>query len=587
MGPLGNLCRKPAQPNTTVTQPTADTQVQKPSPSPPPPGMAEQLQPPFNNADPATAADPRERERCAELMLAYIYSNLPNCPLYDGTRFTALAASRGADRLSRLPHDVLRNVIARLPVKDAARTAVLSSRWRALWRSTPLVLADIHLLPKAQALRPKPSNSPAVTAAVSRILEAHPGPFACVHLICSQMDGYRARLARWLQLLAAKGAQDLVLVNRPWPLDVPLPATLFTVTTLTRLHVGVWKLPGTAALRGASFPRLRELGLYFVEMEQGLVDSLVARSPVLEVLNIVGCINGGLRLRLVSQSLRCVQICGSVLEDIAVVKAPRLERLILIESCKIARGLCTRLRIVDAPKLHIFGYLEPGQVLEVGETVIMVVHLQSLHWFSYQILSTDDSLNCVMFLLEFVKFQPGIKASASAMLTSVKILTLNVRFGVRNDVKMVPTFLKCFPNAERLHIVSEKGDYEAGSARLNLNFWKLVKPTENIKSCIKVFSYKEFRGELGEVAFLKFFFRNARVLSTASVSMANPSFTSFSMDEATHKAQEASKKMASSYCEVVLLGSTGPEGGKPWSFKTGTDYSFEDPFSVVHIRHNA
>ena len=59
-----------------------------------------------------------------------------------------------------------------------------------------------------------------------------------------------------------------------------------------------------------------------------------------------------------------------------------------------------------------------------------------------------------MFLPEFVKFQPGINArSASAMLTSVKILTLNVRFGVRNDVKMVPTFLRCFPKAERLHIM--------------------------------------------------------------------------------------------------------------------------------------
>nr|BAK06516.1 predicted protein [Hordeum vulgare subsp. vulgare] len=505
--------------------------------------MAEQLQPPFNNADPATAADPRERERCAELMLAYIYSNLPNCPLYDGTRFTALAASRGADRLSRLPHDVLRNVIARLPVKDAARTAVLSSRWRALWRSTPLVLADIHLLPKAQALRPKPSNSPAVTAAVSRILEAHPGPFACVHLICSQMDGYRARLARWLQLLAAKGAQDLVLVNRPWPLDVPLPATLFTVTTLTRLHVGVWKLPGTAALRGASFPRLRELGLYFVEMEQGLVDSLVARSPVLEVLNIVGCINGGLRLRLVSQSLRCVQICGSVLEDIAVVKAPRLERLILIESCKIARGLCTRLRIVDAPKLHIFGYLEPGQVLEVGETVIM----------------------------------PGIKASASAMLTSVKILTLNVRFGVRNDVKMVPTFLKCFPNAERLHIVSDECDKSTGE-HLTVKFWEESGPIENVVSRVNVMTFREFKGDRGEVGFLEYVFRSARVMEMVAIFMANPSSTPFSEDEAFVKAQYSARNIASKSCKKCIIWSSHP--AVAWSLKIGADFSFEDPFTV-------
>ncbi|KAE8801977.1 putative FBD-associated F-box protein [Hordeum vulgare] len=197
------------------------------------------------------------------------------------------------------------------------------------WLSTPLVLADAHLLLEGCGWPPAPAaSSPAVTAAVSSVLEVHPGPFRCVHLVRTRMNARRAQLARWLQLLAAKGVQDLVLVNRPWPRDVPLPATLFTtVTTLTRLYLGMWTLPGTAALRGASFPHLRELGLGCVEMEQGVVDALVARSPALETLNILGC--KGLRLRLVSQSLRCVQISFSRMEDVAVVKAPLLERLII------------------------------------------------------------------------------------------------------------------------------------------------------------------------------------------------------------------------------------------------------------------
>uniref|UniRef100_M8BYG5 F-box/LRR-repeat protein 15/At3g58940/PEG3-like LRR domain-containing protein n=1 Tax=Aegilops tauschii TaxID=37682 RepID=M8BYG5_AEGTA len=150
-------------------------------------------------------------------------------------------------------------------------------------------------------------------------------------------------------------------------------------------------------------------------MEHDAIESLVARSPVLEILNIEGW-RTELCLRLVSQSLRCVQICSSVMESITMAKAPCLERL--IPSGRVGRG-AFRVRIVDAPKLHTFGFLEPGQVLEVGKTAIM----------------------------------PGIKASTSTMLTTVKILSLNVRFGVRSDVKMVPTFLKCFPNMERLHIM--------------------------------------------------------------------------------------------------------------------------------------
>ncbi|KAM3372539.1 hypothetical protein ACQJBY_019433 [Aegilops geniculata] len=516
--------------------------------------MAEQEHPPFANVDPATAADarrqgrdPRKLDQAAENVLSYIYATLPSFPVYPGTRLPALAASPdGVDRISRLPDKPLRNIVARLPVKDAARTAVLSSRWRALWPSTPLVLIDSFLLPKGQGFRPTPANSPALTAAISDILEAHPGPFRCIHLVCTQ-SAYQNQLARWLQLLAAKAVQDLVLVNRPWPRDVPLPPTLFAITTLTRLYLGLWKLPDTAALRGASFPHLRELGLCSVEMEHGVVDSLVARSPVLEVLNILGCING-LRLRLLSQSLPCLQISCSKMEHIAVVKSPCLERLILFGSGEIARGLCIRLKIGDVPMLHAFGYLDPGQVLQVRDTIIM----------------------------------PGI-ASTSTMVRSVKILSLNVRFGVRNEVKMVPNFLRCFPNAERLHILSEKCHKPTGN-HLSLKFWEESGPIENVLSRINVMSIREFRGDPGEVGFLEFFFQNARALKTASVSMANPSFTPFSTEEAYAKVKYCYRNKASKSCQMAVIGSTGPSGGEVWRFKDGADFSFHDPFSQVEVR---
>ncbi|SPT15866.1 unnamed protein product [Triticum aestivum] len=280
-------------------------------------------------------------------------------------------------------------------------------------------------------------------------------------------------------------------------------------------------------------------------MEHGFVDSLVARSPVLEVLNIVGYIKCGLRLRLVSQSLRCIQICGSVLENIAVVKAPCLERLILSSPYTPNRGLCARLRIVDAPKLHTFGYLEPGQVLEVHGTVIM----------------------------------PGIKPSENAMLTGVKILSLEVRFGVRNDVKMVPTFLKCFPNAERLHIVSKKCDEPTGEP-LTVKFWEESGPIENVVSRINLMTFREFKGDRGEVGFLEFVFKSARALEMVAIFMANPSFTPFSMDEALVKAQYSARNLASKSCKKCIIWSSRPEGGDPWSLRVGADFSFEDPFTV-------
>ena len=61
--------------------------------------------------------------------------------------------------------------------------------------------------------------------------------------------------------------------------------------------------------------------------------------------------------------------------------------------------------------------------------------------------------------------------------------------------------------------------------------------------------------------------------------MANPSFTPFSVAVAFSKLKEASEVIRC--CQVLLLKSAGPEGGKAWSFKEGSDFSCEDPFSTV------
>ena len=79
-------------------------------------------------------------------------------------------------------------------------------------------------------------------------------------------------------------------------------------------------------------------------------------------------------LRLVSQSLRCVHIVECRFEEIVVVDAPRLERLIYSGGWPLD-GDCTKVKIGHAPKLHLLGYLHAGDhVLEVGKTVVKVTH---------------------------------------------------------------------------------------------------------------------------------------------------------------------------------------------------------------------
>jgi hypothetical protein len=99
---------------------------------------------------------------------------------------------------------------------------------------------------------------------------------------------------------------------------------------------------------------------------------LLDRSPVLEVLTIIAS-KRDVSLCLVSHSLRCLQLGMSSLGDIAVADAPRLERLFLLRTRHIGGNKSSRIKIGNAPNLHMLGYWPPGQhELQIGDTIIEV-----------------------------------------------------------------------------------------------------------------------------------------------------------------------------------------------------------------------
>ncbi|OEL18904.1 hypothetical protein BAE44_0020077 [Dichanthelium oligosanthes] len=111
-----------------------------------------------------------------------------------------------------------------------------------------------------------------------------------------------------------------------------------------------------------------ELVLGAIALEDRDLEFLLAASPVLEILAIVGSVQK-LNACLSSHSLRCAQFCLVIIEEVAVVDAPSLQRLFIWQCLNQRRG--GRVKIGQAPRLSMLGYLEPGvHMLEIGNTII-------------------------------------------------------------------------------------------------------------------------------------------------------------------------------------------------------------------------
>ncbi|KAE8799103.1 F-box/FBD/LRR-repeat protein [Hordeum vulgare] len=469
----------------------------------------------------------------------------------------------GEDLISRLPDALLADIVSRLPVKEAARTAAISPRWRRLRPSTPLVLDDTDIFDDyAEADDDDDTfgliDWPALTDTLSRIFSGHPGPFRCVHLTtaCNYASARRggSALVRWLHLFAAKSIQELVLINFPnWPFKNTLPAEVLRVASLRRLYLGLWdKFPDTDdLLRGAHvFPHLAELGFCKTDIKTKDLDRLLQCSPVLEKLALVLCYNTPRNVRVRSRSLRCVLFWMSIAEALAVVVAPCLERLILWNDCPgawLSKDFRTRVKIGYAPELKVLGYLEPSfHVLEIGNTVI----------------------------------EAGTRASSTTTIPSVKILALRVRFGVRKEAKALScddcvcaVRGRADPTSYMLILQSAESDEPTG--KLNFKFWHDVGPIESLQSHTKKVVFKNFRGKRSEVVFLRFVVERAQLLQKMVVVLADGDPASEQWVAAKLKPLACSTKRASRDPKFSILVRSG---GSDWSFRIASNLSKSDPF---------
>ncbi|XP_012698971.1 putative F-box/FBD/LRR-repeat protein At4g00315 [Setaria italica] len=188
------------------------------------------------------------------------------------------------DRISRLPDGVLGDIVSFLPTKDGARTQVLSSRWRPIWRSAPLNL-DIR------------------TDDVSRILSAHQGPG---RRFCTEFRYFNddpgdpsATLDRWLRSPALNNLQEIKFHLGITMESHALPASVHRFSsTLRAASFGGCAFPEGNRASPLHLPLLKQLSL-------GDRSCIPSSTTVVHSMKVLALIQPDLCLDMVINLLKC------------------------------------------------------------------------------------------------------------------------------------------------------------------------------------------------------------------------------------------------------------------------------------------
>ncbi|CAM0955806.1 unnamed protein product [Alopecurus aequalis] len=409
----------------------------------------------------------------------------------------------GSDHISHLPDDVLRVIISLLYTREGARTQILASRWRNLWRSAPLNL-DHHWLCK---------DGEDLDAVLSRVLSDHPGPGRRFCAPVYHLHGDRAATAdAWLRSPALDNLQELELCcfsdRLPYPPQVPLPppAAAFRFSeTLCVAIIGDCHLPDST-VQTLHFPKLKQLGLKRVSISECSMHSMIAGCPALECLLIEQSF-GFHRLRINSVTLKGIGLCASLerkgihFGELIIENAPCLERLL-----QLGTTMGQRISVISAPKLETIGCLCGINFLPTrlvfGSTVIEGLRVDTL----------------------------------TTSVHTVKILALDIH---TLSLNVVIILMRCFPCLEKLYIESR------GPGETNLWRRKHLDVIRSLDIRLKTICWRYYRGIKSHVDFATFFVLNAKGLKLMTLEVHEDDYNEEFIAQQRNKLQLDSKASGS------------------------------------------
>ncbi|KAM5570861.1 F-box/FBD/LRR-repeat protein [Rosa sericea] len=217
------------------------------------------------------------------------------------------------DSISNLPREIVEKILARLPIKEAVRTSILSTKWRY----KPAMLQNLKFDEQCVSTQ----NHITFANIVDQVLLLHIGPIHKFEL--SHRDFLAsADIDRWVLHLSRSCVKCLKLLI--WTGHrYKLPSCFFSCQDIIhlRLHNCILKPPST--FRG--FKSLEHLDIRHVTLAQHVFEDFIVRCPMLKKLILKYC-DGFPNLCIDAPNLKLLDIDGSF-EDVSLQNTLHLEHV--------------------------------------------------------------------------------------------------------------------------------------------------------------------------------------------------------------------------------------------------------------------
>ncbi|KAL6505834.1 hypothetical protein OROHE_023213 [Orobanche hederae] len=226
------------------------------------------------------------------------------------------------DRISSLPYEVTENILSHLPLREAVRTSVLSTKWRY----NSAMLQDLEFNEDEYDDADDDQIQTSFVNMVDHVLLLHIGPIRKFVLIAEEVA--TRNIDRWLAHLSRNSIKELALCL--WVPEYHIPFCVFSCQDLVFLELikfflmdptltEVWlKLPST--FKG--FKNLKSLHLVGITMSQNVFETLICCSPMLERLIMRDCYSVK-NINLDAPNLKFLDIMG-IFDAVSLKSTPNL-----------------------------------------------------------------------------------------------------------------------------------------------------------------------------------------------------------------------------------------------------------------------